>query len=223
MDEEYRIDPNDPIEKLVVKSVQLGEEVAKAMQNGFSPSEYEVLVAKEQESERLWEEAKRLGRPTVTQKNYEDLANAIIKRAVDDYEDLMCETVYPGAIINWESIIGFLSEQTFVRLDMMEQIDIIRNVYNYKFIPYVKKHTKEIEQEWKKFDKQNIPIDERVKYTHHHCPLCRGVLRPMHRKTDTGIGCTGCHLIYYIPVEVKEDKRCLKSVTVASTPKSAKS
>lgn len=222
MDEEVRIPPDDPIEKLVIKSVRLGEIAFKKRMNGITEDELPLIKAMEAESKKLWDEATKLGAPNVTDKNWEDLANAIVESAVLDYEDLLCGTEIPNARVNYESILGFLEDQTYVKLDMSVLIEHIKNVYEHKFLPYVKRNWKDIVWEWKEFDRKEIPFDDRVKYTHHRCPLCAGALRPLRRRSTTAIGCSNCRLVYYIPFVLKEDKRCRKSETLPSTPESAK-
>ena len=216
-----RIPPDDPIEKLVTESVRLGEEVAIAYRMGFEEKDRESLKEKARESERLWQEAKKLGKNNVTDKNYEDLANAILQRAVEDYEDLMCGTISPGATVNYESILGFLEDQTFVKLDMIEQIERIKRIYHKKFIPYVDAHWKEIKEESKEFDEKKLRNEDRVLMTKHHCPLCGGALKPCQRRGGTAIGCTDCHLVHYIPFKMKEDKRCRKYRILQNTQQSA--
>lgn len=217
MDEEVRIPPDDPIEKLVIRSVRLGEIAFKRRMNGVTQAELPDIEAMEDESEKIWEEAKKLGANGVTRQNWEALAAAIVESAVLDYEDLICGTEMPNARVNYESVLGFLEDQTLVKLDMPVLVDHIKNVFERRFIPYVKHNWKDILREWKEFDKKELDLDERIPLSSHRCPLCHGMLRPLRRRAMTGIGCSNCRLIYYIPFDLKEDKRCRKSETLPNT------
>lgn len=197
MSDEYSIDPNDPIEKLIIKSVRLGEIAAKKRQKGLWATESKLIKELEAESEVLWNEAKRLGKSKVTDKNYEDLANAFLKECVEDYEELIS-----GAPENPKKNISLIEDvlehQTYVRLDMTEQLKHIRHVYLNKFVPYVKAHSLAIKQQWEDFDKANYTVEERVIKTKHHCPMCNGSLMPKfdRKKKNYVIGCTNCKLYY---------------------------
>ena len=195
------IDPNDPIEKLVIESVQLGEKVRA---RPFVMTDKERAMYKEMDtrSEELWKEAKRLGAPHVTQKNYEDRANAILHRAIEDYEDLMCKTKQEGGdSMSMSSIENFLKRQTYSRLNMIEMLERIKTIYHTKFYPYCAKHAKEISEQWAQFDKSSVYMNlyDREKATKHRCPLCGGALRPISKQGYYNIGCTGCHLAAYLP------------------------
>lgn len=195
------IDPNDPIEKLVIESVQLGEKVRA---RPFSMTDEERAMYKEMDtrSDELWKEAKRLGAPHVTQKNYEDLANAILQRAIEDYEDLMCNTKQEGGdSMSIASIENFLRHQTYSQLDMMEMLEHIKSVYRNKFYPYCARHAREINMEWMRFDESPayMNVYDRERASKHRCPLCGGALRPLDKQGYYNIGCTRCHLVAYLP------------------------
>ena len=199
--EAQMIDPNDPIEKLVVESIDLMETARKLRYSGLPKGVTEDDVfAMEWKSDELWEKAKRLGRPNVRQENYEDLANAILKKAVEDYEDLMCGTEHESEVSNIMSmplIEKFLKRQTFVKLDMIELLNNIKRVYAEKFVPYAKKYRSDICNQWDEFNKQGLSVDDRIRYTKHRCPLCKGCLKPIDRGNYYNIGCTSCHLVAY--------------------------
>lgn len=192
------IDPNDPIEKLILKSVRIGELAAERRMKGIGP--IEEIEALEEESERIWQQAKQLGRENVTPTNYENLANAYLKACVEDYEDLLSGAAQ-GNKKNFELIEDILEHQTFVKIDMMEMVNHIKDVYYKQFVPYVKRNEKAIVDQWKTFDKKRIKMDERVRMTKHRCPLCGGSLKPEYykgklilRDKPYKIGCTGCQL-----------------------------
>lgn len=186
------IDPNDPIEKLVRESVRIGEIAAKRRREKIGP--IEEIDALDAESERIWKQAKRLGAPGVTQKNYEDLANAILKACITDYEELLSGSEEDSKK-NFELIRDVLEHQQFVKLDMIAQLDHIKYVYENQFIPYVNKHTADIKKDYRAFKKKKFNDREFTVVAKHRCPLCGGALRPwrFHRQYEV-IGCTGCHL-----------------------------
>ena len=204
--EAQTIDPNDPIEKLVIESVRLGETTVTLRRTGLPDGvTKDDILDMERKSAELWAEAKRLGKPNVRQENYEDLANAILKKAVEDYESMMCGTVSEsGDNMSMHLIEKFFKQQTYVKLNMSELLDHIKNVYRERFIPYAKKHRFDICNQWEDFDKQGLTIEERIKATKHRCPLCKGCLRPIHNDNYYNIGCTTCNLAVYLTG--KEDK-----------------
>lgn len=192
------IDPNDPIEKLILKSVKIGELAAERRMKGIGP--IEEIEALEEESERIWQMAKRLGKENVSETNYENLANAYLKACVEDYEDLLSGAAQ-GNKKNFDLIEDIFEHQTFVKIDMMEMANHIKDVYYKQFVPYVKRNEKAIVDQWKAFDKKRIKMDERIHMTKHRCPLCGGSLKPEYykgklilRDKPYKIGCTGCQL-----------------------------
>ena len=197
---------NDKIEELVVESVRLGEEVwqrAIALkehrkETGVPITEEQIceLEAMEDESERLWKEAKRLGKAGVTQKNYEDLANAIIVRGMRDWEGLISGSIQPGAPCNEPEIKNFMKHQVYSRLDTEEMLNTIQSVYSRKFIPYAKKHKDEIVEQWERFKRKKMIKEECEAESQHICPLCGGCFRPRILGDTVVIGCTNCSLSY---------------------------
>ena len=196
----------DKIEELVVESVRLGEEVwqraialketSKKSGKPITEDQIMELEAMEDESERLWEEAKKLGKPGVTHQNYEDLANAIIVRGMRDWEGLISGSVTPGAPCNETEIRNFMKHQVYTRLDTEEMLDTIQSVYTKKFIPYAKKHKNEIIEQWEKFKSKKMVKEECEAASQHICPLCGGCFRPRLLGDTVVIGCTNCSLSY---------------------------
>ena len=195
MDEMVRTDLDEKIEELIVKSVRLGEITARKRREGFPEEELPEIEKMEEVSEQLWQEAKRLGKPYVTKQNYEDLANAFLEECIEDYEDLI-SGASEGPKKNVELITDVLENQTFVKLDMTEQLDQVRHTYLKKFVPYTKKYRNDIVKQWEEFDKKRYDISERVLKTKHKCPLCGGCLKPRWDRKGNNfvIGCTGCKL-----------------------------
>lgn len=185
------IDPDDPIEKLICQSVKLTEEANNRRRDGIGP--LKEIEALEEEGEKLWAEAKRLGKRGVKKENYEDLANAILKSCVDDYEDLISGGT-PGHKKNFELIEDVLEHQMFVKTDMIQLLRLIDRIYKDKFVPYVKEHRLEILEEWVEFEKNKKSIKENADEAKHRCPLCGGALKPKYYRKMYVIGCTGCNL-----------------------------
>ena len=191
----------DPIEELICESIRLGETAMKMRLAGFTNSDDAKKIKQlEEESEVLWQQAKQLGRAGVQRSNYEDLANAIIHSAVEDYEELICGSRSEGTHgVSKNAIEAFLREQEWVKLDMEDILEHIRDVYENQFLPYATKHAMEITKQWDDFDKKRLETDYRVRITKHRCPLCGGSLRPMGKGNHFNIGCTGCKLQAYLP------------------------
>ena len=196
---------HDRIEDLVVRSVRLGEEARNRglelitrHRSGQKATEEEIcaIEAMENESARLWEQAKELGKEGVTHKNYEDLANAIIYRGIRDWEELISGSIEPGASCNEAEIRNFMKQQVYTKLDMEEMLDNIQQIYVNQFIPYAKKHKKEIIAQWNVFKRKRYVKEECEAESQHICPLCGGCFRPKEFKNNVYIGCTNCSLSY---------------------------
>lgn len=201
INEDEPIDENDPIEKLIVKSVRLGEEAARRRRMGIGPL-YEI-EALEAESEKIWAEAKRLGKKNVTETNYENLANAFLKACIEDYEELISGAA-ESPKKNFELIADVLENQMFVKVDLIEQCKRIKRVYETQFVPFVGKYRQEIFNEWKMLGDKGISEFDRGIYMTRRCPLCGGALHPKHFRRDKTVKaedpklivCTGCKLYY---------------------------
>lgn len=150
----------------------------------------------QKESDRLWDEAKELGRKNVSKLNYEDLACAIIKSAIEDYEGLISGEIDEDAECNHQTIEIFLKEQPYIKLDTDALLKKVRNTYFDSFIPYARAHAEDIRQEWAEYDRKRYTVEERTAISRHRCPLCGGALRPKKRGSENEIGCTGCYLVY---------------------------
>lgn len=195
----------DRIEELVVKSVRLGEEARnKGLElitrhrNGQKATEEEIcaIEAMEAESERIWQEAKALGKDGVTNENYENLANAIIYRGMRDWEALISGSIEPGASCNEAEIRNFMKTQVYTKLNTEEMLDVIQTIYAYKFIPYARKHKQEIIDQWNVFKTKKLVKEECEAESQHICPLCGGCFRPKEFKNIVYIACTNCSLSY---------------------------
>ena len=194
----------DTIEDLIVESVRLGEEVwerAYALREhrnttGVPITEEQIqeLEAMEAKSEQLWQEAKALGKDSVTQQNYEDLANAIIYRGIRDWESLISSMITPSAAINEAEIKRFMQSQTYSKLNTEELLEQIELIYKLKFIPYAKRNRSSIIKQWENFQKRGLSKNDAVYESKHRCPLCGGSYRPRILKNAVLIGCTGCDL-----------------------------
>ena len=137
----------------------------------------------------------------------ENLANAIVKQAVADYESLISEAplaeMFPSSETT-QRIRLFAKEQEYTGVDVVAVLDKIDSVYVNLFKPYVREHGNEIIHDWKEIHKGKNKYAEEQKLENypHKCPLCGGNLRPMvqtgrssFRKTHTRyISCTDCNL-----------------------------
>ena len=190
---------NDPCLEAIQKSIELEKEIYNIKR---FEGETKQTKALQKESNRLWAEAKELGSAYVSQANYDDLAAAIVRNAVEDYERLMSGTLKESGECNHLEIERFLRDQTYVQLDMPALLRMIARKYVEEFVPYANAYFKDINEEWSEFDKKRLSVEERVPLSKHRCPMCGGAMRPIHRYFDDAIGCTGCKLVYgkYKPI-----------------------
>ena len=139
------------------------------------------------------------------QKNWDDLANAIIERAVRDFEYAISDRPIPQDCslkdCSREAIMAFAKKQALRDIDLVLILKNIEKDYRTKFRPYALKHYKEIKSErarlGRKYD-TNPHINERVT---HRCPVCGGALMIC----GGYVHCTYCNLNVKIP---KEKKKC---------------
>lgn len=185
------------VDELIRKSMDIEQEISRIY--AFTKEGREKRERLQKEADELWAQAKELGRPNVTRRNYEDLANAIVSSAATDYEDLISGTVEPSASCNLEELQRFSKEQTYVSLDMSAMLEKVDRIYREKFLPYAKKHATEIAEQWRNFNRQGLDMDIRVRRSKHKCPLCGGCLKPHYVKSNYSIDCTGCNLKAYSP------------------------
>ncbi len=133
---------------------------------------------------------------SITQKCVEDLANAIIRQAIWDYEEslsgVQIEASSPASVM--ASIETFAEEQQLTGINMPDVLKKVKRTYNKEFVPYVTDNRKEIVTDWKRL--KEYRYDERKQEAKHRCPLCGGILRPakMNSSRRGRIICTGCYL-----------------------------
>jgi hypothetical protein len=177
----------DRIEELIQKSIDLSEAAARSRWQSESKAHLQKLRAMEKRSEELWQEAKALGRDGVSQKNYENLANAIIKASVDDYIKLTSGDLTETATCNKPEIRKFMHEQTYTRINTAGILESIDKLYAEDFIPHVRIHGQDIRKEWRDYRRKTKNSSAYYDYNivaTHRCPFCKGALYP--QKTYKG-------------------------------------
>lgn len=183
----------DLCEEKIKQSLNLEKELLDIRLTGKNKDKMKSL---QEESDRLWDETKALGQGRVSISNYENLACAIIKSAVEDYEGLISGDIDEDTECNHKTIEIFLREQTYIKLDTDALLKKVRNIYLNSFAPYAEAHAEEICKEWKEYDQKRYTIEERSTISRHRCPLCGGAMRPKKKGFDNEISCTSCSLVY---------------------------
>jgi len=132
----------------------------------------------------------------LTDEPFENLANAIVERAVLDYE-IALSFHDKGGIKSLEDFAASQYCESLTRLDMTEKLQIVRGKAEL-FFKYVSKHGKEICAESAAIRKAG---QAPCSYGKHKCPLCGGVMyeyvRPRSKRKE--IHCSGCSLVGFVP------------------------
>ena len=160
----------------------------------------------QKESDELWEYAKSQNEERLVKKSYEDLANAVIKRAVLDYEALISGrgTGESGSIVNIPEILSFAKGNTFTKIDIYGTLEKIKRVREKEFVPYVAKHQRDIVLEYLQLKKKKVNTTSYNDIFSHRCPVCGGAMIPTfikdHRNGEAkfeGVGCVNCETYVY--------------------------
>lgn len=147
-------------------------------------------------AEESW--AKVKGAARVSDEPFQNLANAIVERAVLDYEIALSN----GDKDTQASIEKFAAGDfcyTLTKLDITEQLETIKERAG-KFFESVQKNYKEISADSAKLRKAGKPLERFAKY---RCPLCGGRIfeAARARSKRREYHCSGCALIGYEPAE----------------------
>ena len=150
----------------------------------------------QKESDELWEYAKSLNPIKEVKKCYENLANAVVKQAVFDYEALISGTMLPGNDCNVQEILAFAKETNYTGVDLHDLLMKIKSDRQHKFIPYVRKNKDKIIKMYKTFKKNRVDTVSYNSTFPYRCAMCGGALIPKFLKSDDtsveSIGCTNC-------------------------------
>lgn len=154
------------------------------------------------EADRLWNYAKSFNSKRSIKNNYEDLANAIIKQAIFDFEALISGTKMPTTGCNYQEIIEFAKDTSLTKIDIYSLLMKIADVRKKKYIPYARKNLDGIVSEYRIFKKKRI---DSVSYNldfPYRCYLCGNALKPdfLDQKEEhvKGVGCTTCKTYVYL-------------------------
>lgn len=145
-------------------------------------------------AEESWAKVKASAR--VSDEPYQSLANAIVERAVLDYEIALST----GDKDTQASIEAFAAGDfcyTLTKLDITEQLGVIK-ARAADFQKLVRENYKEIAADSAKLRKAGKPLERFSKY---RCPLCGGRIfeaaRPRSKRRE--YHCSGCALIGFEP------------------------
>lgn len=140
-----------------------------------------------------WNNARKY--TSVTDEPYENLANAIIERAVLDYEIALSY----GDKATKYSIEEFAAGElcySLTKLNVTEQLAIVKQQAE-EYFKLVRKNYKAISAESAALRKAGKPFDRFGKY---RCPLCGGRIYEFQRaRSRKEYHCTGCALVGFEP------------------------
>jgi len=190
---------SETIDELIRKSLDIEQQILNYP--SLNKKDQAMRERLQKESDALWKRAKELGRDSVTQRNYEDLANAVIRLTFMDYEDIISGAIEQSASCNLDEIHRFAAEQTYTPLDLEALLAKVHRVYHEKFIPYAEKYASKIVKQWREFDRKRVSYEDRVQKSKYRCPLCGGCLKPKFGRYHYIIGCTGCDLETFVYVQ----------------------
>ena len=135
------------------------------------------------------------------------LRNALIERAVYDYEMLISEAPIPIGRDHVAQEMTIPAIKAFVKgTDTEEWLKKISRIYHEKFKPYAKRNYKRIIKDWKEIEKieNKTEREAAMKNSRNKCPLCGGTLKPVKICGLDAIGCSFCYLNILKPKERKK-------------------
>lgn len=152
-----------------------------------------------EESDRMWAKVELY--KGVNRRAWEDLANAIVKMAIEDYE----RTISGKKSESEKMLIEKFAEDCdngYMNLSKLKITALLKrvNLNHEKFIVYAHEHSKEIMEETARLKK----LKKEARYSQYRCPNCGGglyetVMYGIHRAT-----CTGCFLSEVISIDKKK-------------------
>lgn len=137
-----------------------------------------------------------------------ELKNAIIQRAVWDFEMLISEAPIPVGMSSCTAEMNVPAIRQFAKgTDIETWLDKIERIYCEKFQPYAKEHAEEIVKAWRKHMRIRTDYgrEQDLKTYKHKCPLCGGALKPM---TICGVKCIGCSFCYLNVRMPRKETKC---------------
>ena len=140
------------------------------------------------------------------------LRNAMIERAVWDFEMLISEAPIPKTAGSLQSEMTVPAIRQFAKGTNTEiWLKKIERIYNEKFRPYATEHAQDIVKAWRKHMKlkTKYELEQDLKRYEYKCPMCGGALRPITICGKKCIGSTFCYLNILMPK--KEKKKCTSS------------
>ena len=175
--------------------------------------------AKKKAKER-WDYAE--AHKTNTDANYVSLSNAIVEKAVVDYERALSGAGYGEHSASWviSSVERYAKEQSneINTIDLNAVLSRIKREYNGKYISLAVDNAYSIKREWDYFSKKNIGREEMLKKAHYKCPVCGNVLRGKKLSGDGYIvECSGCYCFKHV-----SEKEYAKSKEKAEAEKERK-
>lgn len=153
----------------------------------------------QKESDDLWEYAKSFRSDSAVRGNYEQLANAIVKQAVLDYEALISGKKADSNLCNLAEIERFAKTTVLTKIDIPAILKKIKRVREKEFVPFAAEHYNEIINEYKKFKKKQVNTVVYNDVFPYRCKVCGGALKPDldNKNKLLGIKCCGCETYVY--------------------------
>lgn len=151
------------------------------------------------ESGRLWKIAET--NKDVHVKAYEDLANAIVQAAAEDYTMALCGGMNESKKMLIELFADACDrgELAFTKIKVHVILDRIRSAHE-EFVKFVKENAREIVAETKARKAKHKPMSENS----FRCPMCGGGLYEQSQYGIHRIVCTSCYMSAVINTEKKK-------------------
>lgn len=144
----------------------------------------------------------------ITDKPWENLANAICEQAIRDFEWCISDRPLPqdvqSSLCNLGELKRFFHEQTLTPLNLTAISKKIEKTYKNEFRPFVEEHYQEIYHSWVSQKLDKIDYRKQPELHPYRCPNCGGLLRPNKKQKNMKIRyivCTGCNLNVRMPEE----------------------
>lgn len=160
------------------------------------------IKALERDSDYWWNMAKRMNDQKTIRKNYENLANAVVKQTVFDYEALISGTKSDSCECSMPEVLAFAKETNFTKLDLFAILMKIKEDRKSKFVPYVRENLDGIASAFRSFKRKRTDATAYNNTFPYRCALCGGALKPDFLgpkcKDVTGVGCMSCRTYVYL-------------------------
>ena len=151
------------------------------------------------ESQRLWNMAEQ--KAEWTRHAVENLANAIVQRAVEDYEMAISGVPCEDEITSLERFADNCDQGEYVltKARVHDLLALVRKGHK-QFVKYANENGKEIIAETKRIRSKHGEITD----SRYRCPMCGGALYTESQCGVHRVVCTGCYLSEVVQIDKKK-------------------